>query len=145
MTIIEMAREMGKVIQQSDEYKALMEARTASDNDEELQKQIGEFNLVRMKMEIESGKPEPDQNKINELNEQLMSIYTQVMESENMVAFNKAKDVVDHLMNHVTAILTAAVNGEDPDTYEIPTSPCDESPDSSAGLVFSIAGRRKYC
>ena len=118
MTIIEMAREMGKVIQQSDEYKALMEARIASDNDEELQKQIGEFNLVRMKMEIESSKPEPDQDKVNELNEQLMSVYTAVMESENMVAFNKAKDVVDHLMNHVTAILTAAVNGEDPDTYD---------------------------
>ena len=118
MTIIEMAREMGKLIQQSDEYKALMEARTASDNDEELQKQIGEFNLVRMKMEIESSKPEPDQDKVNELNEQLMSIYTAVMESEHMVAFNNAKDVVDHLMNHVTAILTAAVNGEDPDSYD---------------------------
>ena len=123
MTIIEMAREMGKVIQQSDEYKALMEARIASDNDEELQKQIGEFNLVRMKMEIESSKPEPDQDKVNALNEQLMSIYTSVMESENMVAFNKAKDVVDHLMNHVTAILTAAVNGEDPDTYD-PDAAC---------------------
>lgn len=123
MTIIEMAREMGKLIQESDEYKALMEARTASDNDEELQKQIGEFNLVRMKMEIESSKPEPDQDKIGELNEQLMSIYTAVMESENMVAFNKAKDVVDHLMNHVTAILTAAVNGEDPDTYD-PDAAC---------------------
>ena len=81
MTIIEMAREMGKLIQESDEYKALMEARTASDNDEELQKQIGEFNL------------------------------------------NKAKDVVDHLMNHVTAILTAAVNGEDPATYD-PDAAC---------------------
>ena len=123
MTIIEMAREMGKLIQESDEYKALMEARTASDNDEELQKQIGEFNLVRMKMEIESSKPEPDQDKINELNEQLMSIYTTVMESENMVTFNKAKDVVDHLMNHVTAILTAAVNGEDPATYD-PDAAC---------------------
>ena len=99
MTIIEMAREMGKLIQQSDEYKALMDARTASDNDEELQKQIGEFNLVRMKLEIESGKPEPDQARISELNEQLMSIYTAVMESENMVAFNSAKDVIDHLMN----------------------------------------------
>jgi Uncharacterized conserved protein len=123
MTIIEMAREMGKLIQESDEYKALMEARTASDNDEELQKQIGEFNLVRMKMEIESSKPEPDQDKVNALNEQLMSIYTSVMESENMVAFNKAKDVVDHLMNHVTAILTAAVNGEDPATYD-PDAAC---------------------
>ena len=100
-----------------------MEARTASDNDEELQKQIGEFNLVRMKMEIESSKPEPDQDKVNALNEQLMSIYTSVMESENMVAFNKAKDVVDHLMNHVTAILTAAVNGEDPATYD-PDAAC---------------------
>ena len=124
MTIIEMAREMGKVIQQSDEYKALMEARIASDNDEELQKQIGEFNLVRMKMEIESSKPEPDQDKIGELNEQLMSIYTAVMESENMAAFNKAKDVVDHMMNHVTAILTAAVNGEDPATYDPEAASC---------------------
>ncbi len=124
MTIIEMAREMGKLIQESDEYKALMEARTASDNDEELQKQIGEFNLVRMKMEIESSKPEPDQDKIGELNEQLMSIYTAVMESENMAAFNKAKDVVDHMMNHVTAILTAAVNGEDPATYDPEAASC---------------------
>ena len=118
MTVIEKAREMGKLIQETDEYKALMDARTASDNDEELQKQIGEFNLVRMKMEIESSKPEPDQNKVNELNEQLMSIYSAVM-----VAFNKAKDVVDHMMNHVTAILTAAVNGEDPDTYD-PDAAC---------------------
>ena len=124
MTIIEMAREMGKLIQESHEYKALMDARTASDNDEELQKQIGEFNLVRMKMEIESSKPEPDQDKINQLNEQLMSIYTAVMESENMVAFNKAKDVVDHMMNHVTAILTAAVNGEDPATYDPEAASC---------------------
>ena len=124
MTIIEMAREMGKLIQESDEYKALMEARTASDNDEELQKQIGEFNMVRMKMEIESSKPEPDQDKIGELNEQLMSIYTAVMESENMAAFNKAKDVVDHMMNHVTAILTAAVNGEDPATYDPEAASC---------------------
>lgn len=123
MTVIEKAREMGKLIQETDEYKALMDARTASDNDEELQKQIGEFNLVRMKMEIESSKPEPDQDKVNALNEQLMSIYTSVMESENMVAFNKAKDVVDHLMNHVTAILTAAVNGEDPATYD-PDAAC---------------------
>ena len=45
------------------------------------------------------------------------------LESENMVAFNKAKDVVDHMMNHVTAILTAAVNGEDPDTYD-PDAAC---------------------
>ena len=124
MTIIEMAREMGKLIQESDEYKALMAARTASDNDEELQKQIGEFNLVRMKMEIESSKPEPDQDKISELNEQLMSIYTAVMESENMTAFNQAKDVVDHMMNDVTAILTAAVNGEDPATYDPHAASC---------------------
>lgn len=123
MTILEMAREMGKVIQESDEYKALMAARTASDNDAELQKQIEQFNLVRMKMEIESSKPEPDQEKISALNEELMTIYGQVMESENMVAFNQAKDVIDHLMNHVTAILTAAVNGENPATYD-PDAAC---------------------
>ena len=126
MSIMEMARELGKVIQQSEEYKALEAAIIASDNDEELQKQIGEFNLIRMKMEIESGKDEPDQDKISQLNEDLMNLYSAIMASDKMVAFNVAKDVMDHTMNDVTTLLTGVVNGEDPATYD-PTSACTGS------------------
>lgn len=117
MTIIESAREMGKVIQQSDEYKALIAARDASDNDKELQQQISQFNLVRMNLEMETQKDAPDQAKVNSLNEELMGIYNAVMENPNMAAFNEAKDAIDHIMNDATTILAAAVNGEDPETF----------------------------
>ena len=118
MTIMEKARELGKLVQESEEYKALALARTESDNDEELQEKIQHFNLIRMKIDIESGKPEPNEEKLNSLNEELMTIYTDVMGSDKMVAFNMAKERMDSLMRDVTSLLTAAVNGEDPETFD---------------------------
>ena len=133
MTVIEMTRELGKVIQQSDEYKKLEAARAASDNDAELQDKIENFNLVRMKMDIETSKPEPDQNKLSSLNEELMTIYTDVMGSENMIAFNSANEVIDALMSNVTSILTAAVNGEDPATFDPEAAACTGSCSTCGG------------
>lgn len=133
MTVIEMARELGKVVQESDEYKALEAARTASDNDEALQEQIQKFNLTRMKMDIESSKPEPDQDKLTNLNEELMSIYTEVMSSDKMIAFNNAKETIDALMNNVTSILSAAVNGEDPATFDPELAGCTGSCSTCGG------------
>lgn len=133
MTVIEMARELGKIVQESDEYKALEAARTASDNDAELQDKIKNFNLTRMKMDIESSKPEPDQNKLSSLNEELMTIYTEVMGSEKMIAFNSAKENMDALMNKVTFILTAAVNGEDPSTFDPDAAGCSGSCSTCGG------------
>lgn len=133
MTIIEMAREMGKVIQESEEYKALMAARAASDNDENLQNQIQQFNLVRMNLEMESSKEDASQEKVSSLNEELMSIYTQVMENEHMVAFNEAKEVIDTLMNNATSILAAAVNGEDPMTFDPEAHSCGGSCSTCGG------------
>lgn len=133
MTVIEMARELGKVIQESDEYKALEAARIASDNDEELQAQIQKFNLTRMKIDIESAKPEPDEAKISNLNEELMNIYTEVMGSDKMIAFNNAKETIDALMNNVTSLLTAAVNGEDPATFDPELAGCAGSCSTCGG------------
>ncbi len=133
MTIIEMSREMGKVIQESEEYKALMVAREASDNDENLQQQIQQFNLVRMNLDMESSKEDADQEKIGSLNEELLTLYTQIMENENMVAFNSAKDAIDTIMNTATSILAAAVNGEDPMTFDPNAHSCSGSCSTCGG------------
>lgn len=133
MTVIEMTRELGKIIQQSDEYKKLETARIASDNDAELQEKIEKFNLIRMKMDIESSKPEPDDAKLSSLNEELMTIYTDVMSSDKMIEFNSAKETIDALMNNVTSILTAAVNGEDPATFDPEAAACTGSCSTCGG------------
>ena len=48
MDVIELTRELGKAIQQDERFLAMQIARQNSDNDDELQQLIGEFNLKRM-------------------------------------------------------------------------------------------------
>ena len=48
MDMIELARELGRKLQNDERYLAFEAARVASDEDQELQDLIGEFNLKRM-------------------------------------------------------------------------------------------------
>lgn len=63
MDIIEMARELGKAIQEDDRYLALRLATQSNDEDQALQDMIGEFNLKRVSLNQEVQKPEKDQEK----------------------------------------------------------------------------------
>ena len=117
-----MAREMGKEIQSTAEYKRRMAAKEANDNDKDLQDGIGKFNLKRLEMNNEMQKPERDDAKMQALNEELQKIYTEVMGNPSMMEFNIAKQEMDEIMQQVNAILTMCVNGEDPETCEIPTA-----------------------
>ena len=65
MDIIEMARELGKAIQEDDRYLALRLATQSNDEDQALQDMIGEFNLKRVSLNQEVQKPEKDQEKMN--------------------------------------------------------------------------------
>ena len=132
MKLIEMARDMGKEIQASAEYKRLREAQTACDNDSALQDGIGKFNLKRLDMNNEMQKTERDDEKLKALKEELQNIYTEVMGNKNMMEYNIAKQEMDEIMQQVNAILTMCVNGEDPETCEIPTG-CSGSCASCGG------------
>lgn len=132
MSIIELARQMGKEIQASEEYKNLYAAKDANDNDEVLQDQIGKFNLKRIELNTAMSAEEKDSDKINTLNEELKAIYAEVMSNPNMIAFNNAKNALDATMNQVTTILMMCVNGEDPDTCN-PEQSCTGSCSSCGG------------
>ena len=53
MDIIELTRQLGAAIQQTEEYKRFMTAKEKNDNDSQLQKQIGDFNLLKMQLDAE--------------------------------------------------------------------------------------------
>ena len=63
MDVIELARELGKAIQQDERFLAMQIARQNSDNDDELQQLIGEFNLKRMAINNEAAKDDRDEAK----------------------------------------------------------------------------------
>lgn len=133
MDLIQMTRELGKVLQATPEYQKMQEVQAACDNDQALQDGIGEFNLVRMQLTAESQKEDKDAAKLQELNSKLQSVYTAVMGNEHMMAYNIAKQELDELMQQVQGILTLCLNGEDPDTCEVPEGGCSGSCASCGG------------
>ncbi len=116
MALTDLARQMGKEIQASEEYKNLNAAKEANDNDAELQDLIGKFNLKRIEINTAMSAEKKDEEKLAALDAELKKIYGEVMSNEHMAAFNVAKQAMDAMMNEVTTILMMCVNGEDPDT-----------------------------
>ena len=132
MDIIEMTRNLGMEIQKDQRYQILENARRLNDADEELQKQIGDFNLARIDLNNEVSKSDKDADRIARLNEKVQSIYTDIMDNESMQAYNEAKSDVDQMMQYINSILTTAVNGGDPMTVQEPSS-CSGSCSSCSG------------
>ena len=61
MDIIELARDLGKKIQEDDRFIAMHVASQQCDADEALQNMIGEFNLKRMAINNEAQKEDVQQ------------------------------------------------------------------------------------
>ncbi len=137
MTVIEAARELGKVVQADERYIEYINTKNANDADEELQNLIGEFNLIRQNLAMESDKPEGEINneKVKELTAKMHSAYDAVMSNENMAAFTMAKQGMDKLMSEINTILTYSVEGADPATCpsEPPAADCTGSCSTCGG------------
>ncbi|MDD6345147.1 MAG: YlbF family regulator [Oscillospiraceae bacterium] len=132
MDIIKMAREFGKELQKDERYIAYINAKNINDNDEKLQKMIHEFEMKRMEISMESGKPEKDDERINTLNSELQNLYSEIMQNENMMNFSVKRDEMDNLLNEINSIITMCANGEDPDTCQI-THSCSGNCGSCGG------------
>ncbi len=124
MDMIELARELGRKLQNDERYLAFEAARVASDEDQELQDLIGEFNLKRMAINNEAQKEDRNDEKLQKLNYELREAYTNVMKNENMVKYNETKQALDECVQRVIAIITMCAEGEDPDTADYDPSAC---------------------
>ena len=116
MTVIEMARELGKLIQQDERYAEYYRAKAANDADEELQQMIQEFNLKRMQLNSEMSKNHKDGALLSRLDDEIKVLYGNIMANGNMTAFNSAKDAMDSMLSQINMIITYSANGEDPAT-----------------------------
>ncbi len=137
MTVIEAARELGKVVQADARYVEYVKAKEINDADEGLQNLIGEFNLIRQNLSMESNKPENeiDNEKVKKLNADMRAAYEKIMTNENMAVFTMAKQGMDKLMSEINTILTYSVEGENPETCpsEPPLSDCSGNCGSCGG------------
>ncbi|MBQ3417213.1 MAG: YlbF family regulator [Ruminococcus sp.] len=118
MDLIEMTRNLGRAIQKEDFYLNYTQAKNDADADETLQNLIGEFNLKRIAINHEACKEDRDEDKLKTLNEEMRTLYSDIMSNEHMVAYNSAKEEYDRVMQRVLAIINQCAQGEDPDTTD---------------------------
>ena len=118
MDIITMARQLGQQIQESEAYINYSACKQKNDEDKELQELIGQFNLLRMSLgnEISREEEKKDKEKIQKLNSELNDCYSNIMQNDNMMRFNAAKEAIDTMVNQITTIIGLSVEGEDPMT-----------------------------
>ncbi len=118
MDVIEITRQLGAAIQATEEYKNFMAAKKANDEDEALQKQISEFNLLKMQYDAEMQKETPDKSKIEQINVDISALYKTIIDGESMKKYNDAYTAYNELCTKVSNILLMCQNGEDPATCE---------------------------
>ena len=116
--IITLTRQLGHAIQAEDFYKNYNAAKLAADADETLQSLIAEFNRVRVAINAEACKSERDEDALRTLNEQMRTLYSDIMSNNCMTAYNDAKQVFDTSLQRIVAIITQSADGEDPDTTD---------------------------
>ena len=131
MDVIELARELGKAIQQDERFLAMQIARQNSDD--ELQQLIGEFNLKRMAINNEAAKENRDEAKLQQLNSELRETYAKVMQNKNMNAYNEAKELMDNMLKRINAIISISAEGGDPEIADLTEDTCGGSCSSCAG------------
>jgi len=129
------ARALGRAIQEDEKYTEYRQAKKDNDEDEALQKAIGEFNLTKQRLQMELTKSSDDtsREKIDELNKKLQENYKTVMTNKNMARFTIAKAELDTLISNVTQIINLCCEGEDPET-------CQPSQGCGPGGCSSCAG-----
>ena len=64
-------------------------------------------------------------DKVKELNEQLRSVYGDIMSAPAMVEYNTAKAALDSLVNEINTVISKTLDGEDPETCD--TTACTGS------------------
>lgn len=118
MEVIKKARELGAAIQATEEYKNFIAAKERNDADEELQKQIAEFNLLKMQYDAEMQKQDPDKEKIQQINTDITALYGTIIGGKSMTEYNEAFTAYNELCTKISNIILMCQNGEDPETCE---------------------------
>ena len=110
MTIIEKAHELGEMIKESEEMKALKEAEEAQAADDAAQQLVSDFNIKRMNLarEIQSGKI-TEEEAIMKNNEAFSEM---VEKSETIKNYVDAKKKFDDMVNSVNSVINVYIMGD---------------------------------
>lgn len=112
MTVIDKARELGELIQSSDEMTRMKQAEIAQEADENAKELLKEFNMQRMNLARDMQKGDISREDAIKKNN---AAFDELLEkSEVIKEYIDAKKEFDALVNQVNQILNFYITGQDP-------------------------------
>ena len=112
--IIEKTKELGKLLAESEQVKALAAARLAYEQNAEIQDLNGQFNIHKMSIAALSKQDNPDEERIAGHEDKLREIYDKIMSSEVMTDYQTKTQMVEQLIAQINNILNFYISGENP-------------------------------
>jgi len=116
--IFDTAETLGKMITETEEYKASKAAEEKFNDDMALQSAIAEFNLKKQALAFESKKQDAEEASLNALQEEVRELYNTVMSNETMQAYMQAQETFGKVANQVFGILNFHITGRKPEGEE---------------------------
>ena len=114
MEIFELAEKLGQVLKEDARLIALEKAKEAYEADNELKRQMVEYQVQQEAMQREVTKPEKDLHFIETIQHRIDTLYNMIVENESFKALNEAQAAVNGLMNEVNATIMYQITGEQP-------------------------------
>ena len=119
MDVIELARQLGHELQNDARFAEANAAAAAANADEALGKMVADFETMRRELEALAADRENDNAaRAGELDKQMHAAYESINSHPAMVRYAQSGAELEELVNYIVKIITAAANGENPDTVE---------------------------
>lgn len=112
MDIMEMAKELGKAMAESAQMVKLRAAEEAQAKDEDAQKLIGEYNLVRMQLSQKANQENITQEEFTAIKEELDAEFKKLTANASINAYITAKKDFDSILSQVNNIMSFYIDGE---------------------------------
>ncbi len=112
--ILKYAKELGKLIAQSDEVKAANAAKEAYENDKDVQAAITEYNAHNKALAEEYKRAEKDEALMTSIKNRIGELYNEIINSAVYQQYMAAQEGVGELMNLVNDEINFEVTGERP-------------------------------
>lgn len=116
--ILEMAKELGKALQQDARYLAFRKAADDNDNSETLQNLIAQFNQKRLDYSNEQDQTEPDQARLDALDKEVRDAYSAIMANPEMAAYQRARAEFEQMLDTVNRVIAYSAAGQDPEHFD---------------------------
>lgn len=122
--IIEKAKELGKMLKDSDIVKEFVAAKTAYEQDKEVQELLGQFNLHKMSIGMLSRQENPDEKRIAEHEEKMHEVYDKIMQTKPLIDFQEKSQAVEKIVGDINSIINLYISGETPSACTGSCSTC---------------------